>query len=81
MAAKAPYVQENAFLSGLLNNLQSVGLGRQPIPGWDKMRPIILEELAKAGAGELDARDALDNVAARWDIVLQEPGIQAFYNE
>ena len=81
VAAKAPYVQENAFLSGLLNNLQSVGLGRQPIPGWDKMRPIILEELAKAGAGELDARDALDNVAARWDAVLQEPGIQAFYNE
>ena len=81
VASKAPYVQENAFLSGLLSNLQNVGLGRQPIPGWDKMRPIILEELAKAGAGELDARDALDNVAARWDIVLQEPGIQAFYNE
>lgn len=81
VAAKAPYVQENAFLSGLLSNLQNVGLGRQPIPGWDKMRPIILEELAKAGAGELDARDALDNVAARWDAVLQEPSIQEFYNE
>ena len=35
-------MQENAFLSGLLSNLQNVGLGRQPIPGWDKMRPIIL---------------------------------------
>jgi len=81
VANKAPYVQENAFLSGLLSNLQNVGLGRQPIPGWDKMRPIILEELAKAGAGELDARDALDNVAARWDAVLQEPSIQEFYNE
>jgi len=81
VANKAPYVQENAFLSGLLRNLENVGLGRQPIPGWDKMRPIILEELAKAGTGELDARDALDNVAARWDAVLQEPAIQEFYNE
>ena len=63
------------------HDITSVHLHLGSVNTIDELVRRIFEELAKAGAGELDARDALDNVAARWDAVLQEPDIQAFYNE